>query len=294
MNWFKEFWKSLTTPMPRASDKPDTSASQWSALKPFAQPKENISNFTPRAKQVVALSRKEAERLNHNFIGTEHLLLGLIALGQGVAVNVLVKLGLDLETVRKEVEKQVGMGPDQKMFGTIPFTPRVKKVVALAGKEAKAMNHPHVGTAHILLGLLREGDGVAARVLKNLDIDIEQTRCEILKALDPNYQPPTVAADSQSEPKDMKTKTPYDPIDTSVRYDVFCRERGDKITVYRNALFKNSRSLFPRSEHDVTSQFIELEQSNGQTIFISKPSLIRFCPHGVKVEGEELSGDKPE
>jgi ATP-dependent Clp protease ATP-binding subunit ClpC len=114
-------------------------------------------------------------------------LLGLIKLGQGVAVNVLQKLGLDLETVRMEVEKQVGTGPDQKMIGNIPYTPRVKKVLALAAKEAKALNHTYVGTEHILLGLLREGDGVAARVLKNLDVDIEQTRQEILKELDPNF-----------------------------------------------------------------------------------------------------------
>src|SRR5690242_8697948 len=86
-----------------------------------------------------------------------------------------------------EVEKQVGTGPDQKMIGNIPYTPRVKKVLALAAKEAKALNHTYVGTEHILLGLLREGDGVAARVLKNLDVDIEQTRQEILKELDPNF-----------------------------------------------------------------------------------------------------------
>jgi ATP-dependent Clp protease ATP-binding subunit ClpC len=148
---------------------------------------EAMSNFTPRAQQVLALARKEADRFNHNFVGTEHLLLGLIKLGQGVAVNVLQKMGLDLETVRMEVEKQVGTGPDQKMIGNIPYTPRVKKVLALAAREAKALNHTYVGTEHILLGLLREGDGVAARVLKNLDVDIEQTRQEILKELDPNF-----------------------------------------------------------------------------------------------------------
>ena len=148
---------------------------------------EAMSNFTPRAQQVLALARKEADRFNHNFLGTEHLLLGLIKLGQGVAVNVLQKMGLDLETVRMEVEKQVGTGPDQKMIGNIPYTPRVKKVLALASKEAKALNHTYVGTEHILLGLLREGDGVAAKVLKNLDVDIEQTRQEILRELDPNF-----------------------------------------------------------------------------------------------------------
>src|SRR5579871_622792 len=147
-----------------------------------------MNNFTPRAQQVLALARKEADRFNHNYVGTEHLLLGLIKLGQGVAVNVLQKLGLDLETVRIEVEKQVGSGPDTKMSGNIPYTPRVKKVLALAGKEARALNHSYVGTEHILLGLLREGDGVAARVLKTLKVDIERTRNEVLKELDPNFQ----------------------------------------------------------------------------------------------------------
>src|SRR5213593_1354571 len=173
---------------------------------------EAMNNFTPRAQQVLALARKEADRFNHNFVGTEHLLLGLIKLGQGVAVNVLQKLGLDLDTVRMEVEKQVGTGPDQKMIGNIPYTPRVKKVLALAAKEAKALNHTYVGTEHILLGLLREGDGVAARVLKNLDVDIEQTRQEILKELDPNFtsqeeQPPSEPSDKPAEKKG-EVKTP--------------------------------------------------------------------------------------
>ncbi|MGI8966221.1 MAG: ATP-dependent Clp protease ATP-binding subunit, partial [Limisphaerales bacterium] len=166
---------------------------------------ESMNNFTPRAQQVLALARKEADRFNHNLVGTEHLLLGLIKLGQGVAVNVLQKLGLDLETVRLEVEKQVGTGPDQKMIGNIPYTPRVKKVLALAAKEAKALNHTYVGTEHILLGLLREGDGAAARVLKNLDLDIEQTRREILRELDPNFGS---QEESASETADGGEKAP--------------------------------------------------------------------------------------
>jgi len=148
-----------------------------------------MNNFTPRAQQVLALARKEADRFNHNYVGTEHLLLGLIKLGQGVAVSVLERMGLDLESVRMEVEKQVGTGPDQKVSGNIPYTPRVKKVLALANKEAKALNHSYVGTEHILLGLLREGEGVAARVLQTLGVDIQRTRNEILAEIDPNFSP---------------------------------------------------------------------------------------------------------
>src|SRR6058998_606759 len=166
-----------------------------------------MNNFTPRAQQVLALARKEADRFNHNYVGTEHLLLGLIKLGQGVAVNVLQKMGLDLETVRMEVEKQVGSGPETKIVGNVPYTPRVKKVLALAGKEAKALNHSYVGTEHILLGLLREGEGVAARVLKSLELDIERTRNEILKELDPNFTP-SESEQEGGEPAKKDVKTP--------------------------------------------------------------------------------------
>jgi ATP-dependent Clp protease ATP-binding subunit ClpC len=146
------------------------------------------NNFTPAAQRVLVLAREEAGRFNHNFVGTEHMLLGLIKHGKGVAVNVLKKVGLDLDMLRMEIEKLVGTGPEQKISGDIPYTPRLKKALSLAAKEAKALNHTYVGTEHILLGLLREGDGVAARVLKNMNVDIEQTRLEILKELDPNFQ----------------------------------------------------------------------------------------------------------
>jgi ATP-dependent Clp protease ATP-binding subunit ClpC len=161
-----------------------------------------MNNFTPRAQQVLALARKEADRFNHSYVGTEHLLLGLIKLGQGVAVNVLERMGLELEAVRMEVEKEVGSGPPQKAAGNIPYTPRVKKVLALANKEAKALNHSYVGTEHLLLGLLREGEGVAARVLKRLDVDIQRTRNEILAEIDPNFSP-----DDQDDDDDEDEET---------------------------------------------------------------------------------------
>src|ERR1700757_1922499 len=167
-----------------------------------------MNNFTPRAQQVLALARKEADRFNHNYVGTEHLLLGLIKLGQGVAVNVLQKMGLDLETVRMEVEKHVGSYPETNMIGSVPYTPRVKKVLALAGKEAKALNHSYVGTEHILLGLLREGEGVAARVLQSLEVNPTRTRNEILKELNPNFVPPESEAESPQPANKKDVKTP--------------------------------------------------------------------------------------
>src|SRR5579885_3026622 len=107
---------------------------------------EPMNNFTPRAQQVLALARKEADRFHHNYVGTEHILLGLIKLGQGVAVSVLQKMGLDLETVRAAVDKQVGSGEETKSQGSVLFTPRVKKVLALAGKEANSLIHSDAGT----------------------------------------------------------------------------------------------------------------------------------------------------
>ncbi|MBX9576920.1 MAG: ATP-dependent Clp protease ATP-binding subunit [Chthoniobacterales bacterium] len=148
-----------------------------------------MNNFTPRAQQALALSRQEADKLNHHYIGTEHLLLGLLALGQGVAINVLQKMGLDLKAVRAEVIKLSTPGEisNNGNIASVPYTPRVKKVLALAGKEAKALQHSYVGTEHLLLGLLREGEGAAARVLNALEVDIEEARNEILKELDPHF-----------------------------------------------------------------------------------------------------------
>ncbi len=142
-----------------------------------------FDRFTDRARRVIILARKEADRFNHNYIGTEHLLLGLIRLGQGVAVNVLRKMGLDFEIIRVEVEKAVGSGPETKVVGDVPLTARAKKVIELAVEEANNLNHTYIGTEHLLLGLLEEGEGVAANILRSLNVDIEQTRQEVLKEL---------------------------------------------------------------------------------------------------------------
>ena len=158
---------------------------------------KNNNNFTPRARKVVELARAEARRFNHNYVGTEHILLGLIKLGEGVAVNVLGRMGLDLKSVRSAVEKQVGQGPEEaKAPDTIPLTPRVQKVMAHAVTEARSLGHAYVGTEHILLGLLKEGEGVAARVLQQLDVDLERCRKEILADIDPNA---SVEGESKSE-----------------------------------------------------------------------------------------------
>jgi ATP-dependent Clp protease ATP-binding subunit ClpC len=142
-----------------------------------------FDRFTDRARRVIILARKEADRFNHNYIGTEHLLLGLVRLGQGVAANVLRGMGIDFETIRIEVEKTVGSGPETKVIGDIPLTARAKKVIELAVEEARNLNHTYIGTEHLLLGLLQEGEGVASKILRSLDVDLEKTRQEILREL---------------------------------------------------------------------------------------------------------------
>lgn len=156
-----------------------------------------FDKFTNRAKQVIKLAKKEAQRLNHNYLGTEHVLLGLLKLGQGVAVNVLRNLNIDFETVRSEVEKLVGYGPEIQVYGDPALTGKVKKVFEFANEEAANLNHNYVGTEHLLLGLLRQTDGVAAQVLENLNVNLKEVRKEVLKELETfNLQLPPISGPS--------------------------------------------------------------------------------------------------
>ncbi len=142
-----------------------------------------FNRFTERARKVIVLAKEEARRFNHDYIGTEHLLLGLIREGEGVAAAVLQKLGLDLETIRIEVEKLVQPGPQTQVLGDIPFTPRSKKALELSAEEARALGHNYIGTEHLLLGLIKEGEGMAYRVLLNLGLDLNKVRSEVMDLL---------------------------------------------------------------------------------------------------------------
>ena len=141
-----------------------------------------FERFTDRARRVVVLAQEEARMLNHNYIGTEHILLGLIGEGEGVAAKALESLGISLEAVRQEVEEIIGRG-QQAPPGHIAFTPRAKKVLELALREAQQLGHNYVGTEHILLGLIREGEGVAAQVLVKLGADLERVRQQVIQLL---------------------------------------------------------------------------------------------------------------
>ena len=138
--------------------------------------------FTDRARRVVVLAQEEARALDHNYIGTEHILLGLIHEGEGVAARALESLGISLEAVRQQVEEIIGRGQDPQS-GHIPFTPRAKKVLELSLRESQQLGHHHIGTEHILLGLIREGEGVAAQVLVRLGADLNRVREQVLQLL---------------------------------------------------------------------------------------------------------------
>ncbi len=141
-----------------------------------------FERFTDRARRVVVLAQEEARMLNHNYIGTEHILLGLIHEGEGVAAKALETLGISLEGVRSQVEEIIGQG-QQAPSGHIPFTPRAKKVLELSLREALQLGHNYIGTEHILLGLIREGEGVAAQVLVKLGADLNRVRQQVIQLL---------------------------------------------------------------------------------------------------------------
>ncbi len=161
-----------------------------------------FNRFTERARKVIVLAKEEARRFNHDYIGTEHLLLGLIREGEGVAAAVLQKMGLSLEAIRLEVEKLVQPGPSTQMQGDVPFTPRSKKALELSAEEARSLGHNYIGTEHLLLGLIREGEGVASQVLINLGLDLNRVRTEIMELLGsatPGFSSPQQAGGPKSK-----------------------------------------------------------------------------------------------
>ncbi|MFT4537792.1 MAG: ATP-dependent Clp protease ATP-binding subunit ClpC [Planctomycetota bacterium] len=171
-----------------------------------------FDRFTDRAKKVMNLARQEAQRFNHEYLGTEHVLLGLVQEGSGVAANVLKNMGIDLNKIRMEVEKIVKTGPSMVTMGQLPFTPRAKKVLELSMEEASNLGHNYIGTEHLLLGLIKENEGIAAQVLLNLGVKLEDVREEVLDFLgadtsDEEDEETTMGEDSPSG-SNSKSKTP--------------------------------------------------------------------------------------
>ncbi len=170
-----------------------------------------FERFTDRARKVMALANQEAQRFNHEYIGTEHILLGLVKEGSGVGANVLKNLDVDIKKLRLEVEKLVKSGPDMVTMGKLPHTPRAKKVIEFAIEEARSLNHNYIGTEHLLLGLLRESEGVAAQVLMNLGLKLEEVRQEVLNLLGAGVENSMPSLDMKMDPmsaKQQKSRTP--------------------------------------------------------------------------------------
>jgi ATP-dependent Clp protease ATP-binding subunit ClpA len=196
-----------------------------------------FERFTERAREVVVLAQDEARALKHNYIGTEHLLLGLLREEEGLASRVLASLDITIEEVRAQIEQVVGRG-DEAATGQIPFTPRAKKVLELSLREAMAIGHNYIGTEHILLGLVRESEGVAARILLGFDADAEKIRNEVLRFL------------SGPERRQAGTTQPVDPVlDPEIR-----KLRAAKDEAIEKGQFERAAQLRGR-ERELVSAF---------------------------------------
>ena len=174
-----------------------------------------FNNFTPRAQRAIQLATREADRFNHAYVGTEHLLLGLVGLGEGVAVEVLESMGVSLEDIRLAVERQVGHGGETKTAGQLPYTPRTKKVFQLAMVEAQSMHQPQAGTEHLLLALLREGEGKAAQVLTSLNVNLEDVHTAVRKYLEANYDEASEGPEDEKQAAGATAAAPVKPEETA-------------------------------------------------------------------------------
>ena len=238
------------------------------------------NRFTERAQRVILIAQEEAKRLNHDYVGTEHLLLGLIALGEGVAAQVLANLGVDLRRVRSEIEKIVGTGDNVMLLGEIPFTPRAKKVLELAVEEAQNMGHNYVGTEHLLLGLIREEEGVAARVLENLGIRLDVVREEVISLLGEGQ--PHAAQQQQSSGSSSKPKSKTPTLD----------EFGRDLTVL--AKEKKTDPVIGRADEiERLRAKIEAMERQAPVAWTTKLALEhRASPLGFRVSSVNIWGEK--
>src|SRR5438105_779830 len=187
--------------------------------------------FTDRARKVMQLANQEAQRFNHEYIGTEHILLGLVKEGSGVAANVLKNLDIDLRKIRLEVEKIVQSGPDMVTMGKLPQTPRAKKVLEYSIEEARNLNHNYVGTEHLLLGLLREQEAVAAQVLMYLGLKLEDVREEVINLLGHNRRDPLAAVRDLPEPElqDLPSEVKQPLAELEAQIDQFDLEKEEAV-----------------------------------------------------------------
>ena len=230
-----------------------------------------FERFTDRARRVIVLAQEEARMLNHNYIGTEHILLGLVHEGEGVAAKALESLGISLDAVRQQVEEIIGQG-QQAPSGHIPFTPRAKKVLELTQREALQLGHNRIGTEHILLGLIREGDGVAAQVLVMLGADLNRVRQQVIQLISgqqPGDQPTregTPMTEAQAHPDliegrlaaiEQRVGTGPDTIDLDEQIVRVRRERRDAAAVQE---YEHAASLRDQEKELLASKAARQEQ----------------------------------
>jgi ATP-dependent Clp protease ATP-binding subunit ClpC len=218
-----------------------------------------FERFTDRARRVVVLAQEEARMLNHNYIGTEHILLGLIHEGEGVAAKALESLGISLEAVRQQVEEIIGQG-QQAPSGHIPFTPRAKKVLELSLREALQLGHNYIGTEHILLGLIREGDGVAAQVLVKLGADLNRVRQQVILLLHGYQGKPSAAAGAvESRLSAVEERVGIPPaaaeLDQQIR-----QARIDRLAAEAAEDYERAASLRDREEELLADKASRIEQ----------------------------------
>jgi len=213
------------------------------------QKRDAFDKFTERARKVLSLAQEEAQRFQHNYIGTEHLLLGLVREGDGVAAKVLANLGVELDKVRQAVEFIIGRG-DQPVTGHIGLTPRAKKVIELAVDEARRLNHHYIGTEHLLLGLAREGEGIAAGVLHSLGVDLTKLRTMTIQTLSTTQA--TRAAQGSEQPREQSAE-PETQSGTSERSEASVstnRDRFDKFTERARKVLSLAQEEAQRFQHN--------------------------------------------
>jgi ATP-dependent Clp protease ATP-binding subunit ClpC len=199
-----------------------------------------FERFTDRARKVMALANDEAQRLRHPCIATEHILLGLVREGSGVGANVLKNLGVDLKTIRSEVEKLVKLGSEPPSLGRLPISPRAKEVINSAIEEARRLNHNYVGTEHMLLGLVRVKDGVAAAVLANLGLNLDQVRSEVLGVLCQEPPSPQFSTEAASEAADDESSGTSE---ARARTEFMATSAGETVELLAEVLRRELRTL---------------------------------------------------
>jgi ATP-dependent Clp protease ATP-binding subunit ClpC len=249
-----------------------------------------FQRFTDRARRVVVLAQEEARMLNHNYIGTEHILLGLIHEGEGVAAKALESLGISLEAVRHQVEEIIGQGEDPPQ-GHIPFTPRAKKVLELTSREALQLGHNYIGTEHILLGLIREGEGVAAQVLVKLGADLNRVRQQVIQLLhgyrDTEAQAPSAGPRAAQSPSDLSARV--DAIerrvgsgpDTADLDQQIAQARRDKESAIDSQDFEQAGSLRDREQQLLADK--AARQHQWET---AHPDLVSLAEQVQRLSGE--------